>query len=119
MKHYFKIEYLNPGSQNILRPIAWCYFALGELERSEKYFQKVFETTPGYYDYINYGHVLWAQGKKREAIELYIQSMRDLKFGKDDFLRTMEEDRSLLISNGINEKDIPLMLDYLHYRLVN
>lgn len=119
LKHYFKIEYLNPGNQHILRPIAWCYFALGELDKSEQYFQKVFKATPGYYDYINYGHVLWALGKKREAIELYIQSLRDLKFGKEDFLRTMEEDRLMLIQNGINKKDIPLMLDYLHYRLVN
>jgi hypothetical protein len=30
----------------------------------------------------------------------------------------MEDDRSLLIKNGINQKDIPLMLDYLHYRLM-
>ena len=119
LKHYFKIEYLNPGNQHFLRPIAWCYFALGELEKSEKYFQKVFESKPGYYDYINYGHVLWALGKKKEAIELYIQSLRDLQFGMDDFLKTMDDDRLLLISNGINEQDIPLMLDYLHYRLVN
>ncbi len=119
LKHYFKMEYLKPGNQHILRPIAWCYFATGELERSEKYFQKVFELKPGYFDYINFGHVLWALGKKREAIEHYVQSLRDLQFGMEDFLRTMEEDRPLLISNGINEKDIPLMLDYLHYRLVN
>ena len=119
LKHYFKIEYLNPGNQHILRPIAWCYFAMGELERSEKYFRKVFASRPGYYDYINYGHVLWAMGKKREAIEHYIQSLRDLQFGQEDFMRTMEGDRALLISNGINEKDIPLMLDYLYYRLMN
>ena len=118
LKHYFKIEYLNPGNQNILRPIAWCYFALGDLDKSEKYFQKVFELKPGYYDYINYGHVQWALGKKRDAIELYIQSLRDLQFEMEDFLKTMEEDRFLLVGNGINEKDIPLMLDYLHYRLV-
>ncbi len=118
LKHYFKIEYLNPGNQNILRPIAWCYFALGDLDKSEKYFQKVFELKPGYYDYINYGHVQWALGKKRDAIEMYIQSLRDLQFEMEDFLKTMEEDRFLLVGNGINEKDIPLMLDYLHYRLV-
>jgi tetratricopeptide (TPR) repeat protein len=118
LKHYFKIEYLNPGNQHILRPIAWCYFALGELEKSDKYFRKVFELKPGTYDYINYGHVQWALGKKREAIEMYIQSLRDLQFGMMDFLKTMEEDQSLLIRNGINQKDIPLMLDYLHYRLV-
>ena len=118
LKHYFKIEYLNPGNQNILRPIAWCYFALGELKKSDTYFRKVFDLKPGYYDYINYGHVQWALGNKRDAIELYIQSLRDLQFEMDDFLKTMEEDQSLLILNGINEKDIPLMLDYLHYRLV-
>jgi tetratricopeptide (TPR) repeat protein len=118
LKHYFKIEYLNPGNQHILRPIAWCYFALGELEKSDKYFAKVFEGKPGYYDYINYGHVQWARGNKRDAVELYIQSLRDLNFGMEDFLKTMEDDREILLGNGINQKDIPLMLDYLHYRLM-
>jgi tetratricopeptide (TPR) repeat protein len=118
LKHYFKIEYLSPGNQNILRPIAWCYFALGEPEKSDKYFRKVFDLKPGYYDYINYGHVQWSLGNKRDAIELYAQSLRDIKFEMNDFLKTMEEDQSILIENGINKKDIPLMLDYLHYRLV-
>jgi tetratricopeptide (TPR) repeat protein len=118
LKHYFKIEYLNPGNKHILRPIAWCYFALGELKKSDKYFTRVFEQKPGYYDYINYGHVQWAMGNKRDAVELYIQSLRDLNFGMEDFLKTMNDDQSILISNGINKKDIPLMLDYLHYRLM-
>ncbi len=118
LKHYFKIEYLNPGNQHILRPIAWCYFATGELDKSDKYFARVFEGKPGYYDYINYGHVQWARGKKRDAVELYIQSLRDLNFQMEDFLKTMEDDREMLLRNGINAKDIPLMLDYLHYRLM-
>jgi tetratricopeptide (TPR) repeat protein len=118
LKHYFKIEYLNPGSPHILRPIAWCYFALGELKKSDKYFTKVFEGKPGYYDYINYGHLQWALGNKKDAVELYVQSLRDLNFEMEDFLKTMEDDRSILVGNGINQKDIPLMLDYLHYRLL-
>ncbi len=117
LKHYFKIEYLNPGNLHILRPIAWCYFALGELKKSDKYFKKVFEGKPGYYDYINYGHLQWALGNKRDAVELYAQSLRDLNFEMADFLKTMDDDRHILVANGINLKDIPLMLDYLHYRL--
>jgi len=117
LKHYFKIEYLNPGNLHILRPIAWCYFALGELKKSDKYFTKVFEGKPGYYDYINYGHLQWTLGNKRDAVELYVQSLRDLNFEMADFLKTMEDDRHILVANGINQKDIPLMLDYLHYRL--
>ena len=118
LKHYFKIEYLNPGNPHILRPIAWCYFATGELKKSDKYFRKIFEGKPGYYDYINYGHLQWAQGNKRDAAELYLQSLRDLNFEMVDFLKAMEEDRPILVTNGINQKDIPLMLDYLHYRLM-
>ena len=53
----------------------------------------------------------------KEAIEMYVQSLRDLNFELEDFMRTMEEDRSMLVRNGINEKDIALMMDYLHYRL--
>jgi tetratricopeptide (TPR) repeat protein len=118
LKHYFKIEYLNPGNPHILRPIAWCCFALGELKKADKYFTRIFEGKPGYYDYINYGHLQWALGNKRDAVELYVQSLRDLNFEMEDFLKTMEDDRSILIENGINQKDIPLMLDYLHYRLL-
>jgi tetratricopeptide (TPR) repeat protein len=119
LKHYFKIEYLNPGNQHILRPIAWCYFAMGELEKSDRYFRKVFQLKPSSYDYINYGHVQWALGNKKDAIELYAQSLRDLQFEMKDFLKTMEEDQEILIRNGIHKKDIPLMLDYLHYRLIS
>jgi tetratricopeptide (TPR) repeat protein len=118
LKHYFKIEYLNPGNPHILRPIAWSYFALGELKKADKYFTRIFEGKPGYYDYINYGHLQWALGNKRDAVELYVQSLRDLNFEMEDFLKTMEDDRSILVGNGINQKDIPLMLDYLHYRLL-
>ena len=118
LKHYFKIEYLNPGNPHILRPIAWCYFALGELKKADKYFTRIFEGKPGYYDYINYGHLQWALGNKRDAVELYAQSLRDLNFEMEDFLKTMQDDRSILVENGINQKDIPLMLDYLHYRLM-
>mgnify|MGYP006281473773 CR=1 FL=1 len=117
LQHYFKIEYMNPGNQHILRPIAWCYFVLGEFEKSEKYFKKVFELTPGHYDYMNYGHLQWALGNRKKAIELYIQSLKDPEFEMDDFLKSMEEDRPVLTRNGISNKDIPLMLDYLHYQL--
>jgi tetratricopeptide (TPR) repeat protein len=118
LKHYFKIEYLNPGNSHILRPIAWCYFSQGELKKSDAYFNKVFQGKPGYYDYINHGHVKWALGNKREAVELYLQSLKDPEFEMEDFLKTMDEDQAFLVGNGISPQDIPLMLDYLHYRLM-
>ncbi len=117
LKHYFKIEYMDPGNPGILRPIAWCYFAGGELQKASRYYNKVLEGNPGHYDYINYGHLQWSLGNKRDAIEFYVKSLCGPDFEMKDFVKTMEEDKSLLLRNGVNPEDIPLMLDYLRYRL--
>jgi tetratricopeptide (TPR) repeat protein len=117
LKHYFKIEYLQPDSTNVIRPIAWCYFAMGEFEKSDKYYSKVFEQDPDYYDYINYGHLKWAVGDRKSAIENYILSIKSKNFSYPEFQKTMEVDAPLLISRGIEKQEISLMMDYLRYRL--
>ena len=117
LKRYFKIEYMQPDNKNVIRPIAWCYFALREFDKSEKYYNKVFEQEPDYYDYINYGHLKWAVGDRKLAIENYILSINHKNFTFPDFQKTMEADSSLLIDMGIEREEIYLMMDYLRYRL--
>jgi len=117
LKHYFKIEYLKPDSKNVIRPIAWCYFGMGQLEKSEKYYNKVFEQDPDYYDFINYGHLKWAVGDRKSAIENYVLSIKNRNFSFPEFQKTMEADTPLLISRGIEKQEISLMMDYLRYRL--
>jgi tetratricopeptide (TPR) repeat protein len=117
LKRYFKIEYMQPDNKNVIRPIAWCYFALGEFDKSEKYYMKVFEQEPDYYDYINYGHLKWAVGDRKSAIENYILSINYKNFTFQDFQKTMEADTPLMIEMGIEKEEISLMMDYLRYRL--
>jgi len=119
IQQYFRLEYLDPENPNLLRPIAWSYFALTDCEKAEKYLDKILGSgkTPGYYDFINAGHVKWALGKRKEAIDLYIRAVQDPGFDSEQLVRTVEEDKPLLLKNGITVSDIPLMLDYLHYRL--
>ena len=117
LKHYFKIEYLKPDSKNVIRPIAWCYFGMGQIEKSEKYYNKVFEQDPDYYDFINYGHLKWAVGDRKSAIENYVLSIKNRNFSFPEFQKTMEADTPLLISRGIEKQEISLMMDYLRYRL--
>jgi len=115
---YFKLEFRNPGNMNLLRPIAWCYFALTDSAKAEKYFEKVLASSgSGYYDFVNSGHVKWALGKRKEAIDLYIRAVQDPACDIGKLLATLEEDKPLLLKNGVTAGDIPLMLDYLHYRL--
>lgn len=118
LKHYFKIEYMQPDSTSVIRPIAWCYFATGVFDKSEKYYQKVFRQEPNYYDYVNYGHLKWATGDRKAAIENYLLSISEFrKFTFKDLQKTMEEDVSILVDRGIEKEEISLMMDYLRYRL--
>ena len=88
---------------------------MGELEKSDKYFKKVFELNPGYYDYVNYGHLKWAMGDRKAAINNYLQSLQDKNLTFSEFQKTMADDRKLLLKNGIDTEEIPLMMDYLRY----
>jgi len=118
LKHYFKIEYLDPDNRNVVRPIAWCYFATGDFVQAEKYYNKVFHLEPNYYDFVNYGHLKWAMGERKSAIENYRQSITGFKkFSFTEFQKTMADDTSLLIEQGIDKQEIYLMMDYLRYKL--
>ena len=117
LKHYFKIEYMNPENTHVIRPIAWCYFALGEYDKSAKYYTKVFELGPDYYDYVNFGHLKWATGDRKSAIDNYILSTNYDTFNFSELQKTVDEDTGLLIEQGIDRDEISLMMDYLRYKL--
>ena len=113
LKYYFKIEYGDPGNIKILRPIAYCYFALGRFDDSEKYYERLSEGKLNAHDQINKGHLMLCKGNKREAIDLYRQSITSGELSKEQFLSIFTEDRLLLISLGVNQDDLPILLDYL------
>jgi tetratricopeptide (TPR) repeat protein len=118
LRYYFMVEYKEPGNIKILRPIAWCYFALGRFDDSEKYFERLTDTRLTSHDLINRGHLSLCKGNKKEAAEYYRQSLVLGEITKDDFLRILSEDKTLLIANGVNPDDLPIILDYLFYILL-
>jgi tetratricopeptide (TPR) repeat protein len=113
LQYYFKVEYKEPGNIKILRPIAWCYLALGRFDDSEKYYERLSSEKLTAHDYINKGHLALCQGNKKEAIENYKQSIIGGSISRDDFMNIFADDKPLLISNGVNPDDLPILLDYL------
>jgi tetratricopeptide (TPR) repeat protein len=113
LKYYFKIEYSEPGNLKILRPIAYCYFALGRFDDSEKYYDRLSEEKLTPHDKINKGHLALCKGKKKEAVDLYRQSIVGGELTKEQFMAIFTEDRALLIQLGANPEDLPILLDYL------
>ncbi len=117
LKYYFKIEYNDPGSLTILRPIAYCYLALGRLDDSEKYYERLSAGKLNANDLINMGHLALCKGKKKEAIDLYRQSIISGEITKEKFIAIYSEDRSMLVSSGVNQDDLPILLDYLLFTI--
>jgi tetratricopeptide (TPR) repeat protein len=117
LKYYFMVEYKEPGNLKILRPIAFCYLAMGRLDESEKYYERLSAGKLNAHDLINKGHLALCKGKKREAIDLYRQSIMSGELTKDKFISIFKEDNALLISLGVNPDDLPIFLDYLLFSI--
>jgi tetratricopeptide (TPR) repeat protein len=113
LKYYFRVEYHEPGNLKILRPIAYCYLALGRFGDSEKYYDRLSEGRLNAHDYINMGHLSLCKGNRKEAIEIYRLSYNSGEISLDEFINIFSEDESLLISLGVNQDDLPILVDYL------
>jgi hypothetical protein len=63
------------------------------------------------------GHLALCKGKKKEAIDLYKQSIVNGEITKEKFIAVFSEDRTLLVSLGVNQDDLPILLDYLLFTI--
>ncbi len=117
LKYYFKVEYLDHSNTKVWRPIAWCSFVTGNMDQAEKYYQKLLVTTSGKHDLINIGHVFWCKNNRKEALKFYQKAIIQMNNKMGEFMETFNEDTPVLINNGVNKEDIPMMLDQLKYLL--
>jgi tetratricopeptide (TPR) repeat protein len=117
LNYYYKVEFLAIENKKVLRPIAWCSFVLGKLENAKKYYERLIEDQANKYDFMNMGHVEWCMGDRQAAVKNYKLSVNRGDNNFKSFLAGFEDDREFLIQNGIEESEIPLMLDYLKYQL--
>jgi len=115
LSYYFKVEYNNPGNFKIMRPIAYCYLAMGRLDDSYKYYQRLSSDKLNVHDLINMGHLALCRGQKKEAVDLYRQSIGSGELSKEKFTEIFVEDTALLIGLGVEKDELSLLLDYLFF----
>lgn len=108
---FFKLDLLQEKNQRTWRAIAWCSFICGKFEQARRYYDKLIEyCTSEAMDYLNAGHVAWVSGETSQAAEYYRHAAAKCK-NHDTFRKLFYRDKEELIRQGINEEDIPLMLD--------
>lgn len=116
LNFYFKVDFLDSKGTKARRPIAWCSFLAGKYEQAASWYQKILSDKPTALDYLNAAHVAWARGNLRDAISLYLQSIKADSNDFNRFTQNFEHDIPELIDAGIKAEDIPIILDHILYQ---
>ena len=112
MQHYLKADFMAGAKHRAWRPIAWCSFLVGNMDRSLNYYNKVMTNdTPTAEDHLNHGHVLLATHDAKSCIQEYSLALKMLKNNIDEFTRMIETDAPLLAQRGIDTQTIELCRD--------
>lgn len=117
LKYYFKVDYLDSKSNKAWRPIAWCSFLTGRYDQARNYYKKIRDAHPIMQDYLNAGHTEWALQNLKGALNLYQEAIKMEAGDFHKFLDQFNQDIPDLLVAGIEEDEIPLMLDQLRYQL--
>lgn len=117
LKHFYKAEFLRPGSKNVLKAIAWSLFMIKDFARAENYYQRLLLLSPDAEDYLNMGHVALAKSNFKEAINYYKIYMVNGQKDKEMFFSAMENDRPQLVRVGIGNDTVSLIADAMFYEL--
>ena len=116
LRYYFKVDYLDSKSHKTWRPIAWCSFLTGRYDQARNYYKKIIrQDNPDMHDFLNAGHTEWALQNNRKAIGFYLQAVRMEEGNFHKFKEQFLLDTPDLVVAGIQETEVPLMLDQLSY----
>ena len=117
LKYYFKVDYLEQDSGKAWRPIAWCSFLTGKYDQARNYYAKLLSHNPDSQDYMNAGHTEWVLQNIKGTLDFYKKSVQTAKHDYEKFKIEFDNDRSELITAGIDKNEIPIMLDKLRYSI--
>lgn len=112
LNYFFKLDFIEADCVKAWRAIGWCSFVEGKLQQASKYYDKVIKKSPLWQDFLNEGHVFWCMGNIEDALGAYFKA-KTLCDSQTLFLELFHENAVHLIEQGVNEEDIPLMLDLI------
>lgn len=117
LNYYYQVELNEASNIRILRPIAWCLLLSKKFEKAKSYYHRLLEHKANKHDLINLGHVEWCLGNPKTAAEYYLKSLLQNNNNPQAFLNSFDADQPMLLENGIDPSEIPLMRDHVIYQL--
>ena len=115
---YYKLDAQHPDDNpKVWRAISWVAFVSGNIQQAEYYNHKLLKVEPTASNYLNAGHIAWCKNNLKNAVELYEECYDLMGQNWQVFLDSFTEDKPYLNSNGIEEDEIPLLLDALRMNI--
>jgi tetratricopeptide (TPR) repeat protein len=104
-----------PDDDSVQRILAWVLLNNGKVEQAADIYRRLLEQEPIHEDYVNAAYSVWIRGDISTAVNYFQQSINLLPKGKNvSFLeQEINNDRQLLIDNGIAPIDLQLILDLI------
>lgn len=109
-------DYVHPNHPRVLSQLAWCLIMQRELKEASEYLDRVIQGTPNANDFFNAGHCAWLSGDVAAAMAYYGECLkvRGEKYFANDFFAT---DRTSLLTLGLTDADLAMMLDLLNMNI--
>lgn len=109
-------DYVHPNEHRVMSQLAWCLIMLRDFKGASEYLERIIQLDPDANDFFNAGHCAWLSGDIAAAIFYYGECLkaRNEKFFANDFFAA---DRDALISLGLTDADLAMMLDLLNQHI--
>ena len=101
------------------RTIVWSSFISENLSQGEYYAEKImeFESEPIITDYIVAGHIAWCRRNLKKAKVMYKSAWETKEQTWESFVEQLMADKQYLIANGLDEAELPLLIDEIQYTI--
>lgn len=110
---FHKAAYLMPDSLKPLRGLAWTQFLTRKYDAARQTYEKIIATGATHEDYLNAGHVAWASGDMRSAVNFYRLSAAHDGRGIAQLEIDLNADRHILDDAGVDTSRIKLIVEAL------
>jgi len=112
---FHKAAYLMPDSLKPLRGLAWTQFLNRKYGQAMQSYEKIIGLGAIAEDYLNAGHVAWASGNLRDAVNFYKLSAAQEGRGVAALEADLNADCHILADAGVDTSRLKLIVECLMY----
>ncbi len=116
LKVYAELEEKDETNPAIWKAICWCAFVSDKIAQAKYYADKLLTYNPDATDYLNAGHIAFAEKNRVVALNYYLESLKKMNLDIIALIDAINNDSHELLKRGLREEDIMLMIDEIYYQ---